>query len=48
MSQSSSRQPATDDANITARFDVDGHPMNVHYRIDTNGHVTSLMFRTLA
>jgi hypothetical protein len=35
---------ASDDANITAHFDVDGHPLSVHYRIGPNGHIESLVF----
>jgi Family of unknown function (DUF6544) len=35
---------ATDDTNISARFDVDDHPLEVHYRINEQGYVTSLAF----
>jgi hypothetical protein len=34
---------ATDDAHISARFDVDGHPVQVDYHIATDGKVRSLV-----
>ncbi len=36
---------ASDDTNITAHFEVDGHPMTVDYRIERHGFVESLVFR---
>jgi hypothetical protein len=35
---------ATDATNISARFDVDGHPVQVNYCITDDGHVRSLVF----
>jgi hypothetical protein len=36
---------AADDSNIAAHFEVDGHPMDVHYRIERHGFVESLVFQ---
>ena len=36
---------ASDDTNIAAHFEVDGHPMTVDYRIERHGFVESLVFQ---
>jgi hypothetical protein len=35
---------ASDDAHITAHFEVDGHPLDLHLEIDARGLVVSLWF----
>ena len=38
------RWSCSDDTNISARFEVDGHPLAVHYRLERHGFVKSMVF----